>query len=72
MKVKLKKDVKPFRIVWGGKEWKIPKIDNIPQELYEEIKNKPKKKAKKSVGRYIKEKKLKQSGNLADILDNKG
>jgi hypothetical protein len=40
MKIKLKKDVKPFRIVWGGKEWKIPKIDNIPQELYEEIKNK--------------------------------
>jgi hypothetical protein len=40
MKIKLKQGVKPFRIVFGDKEWKIPKIDKIPKELYAQIKNK--------------------------------
>jgi len=42
MKIKLKKDVKPFLINWGGKIWRIPKIDDIPEELYNEknVKNK--------------------------------
>ena len=40
MKIKLKQGVKPFRIVTLGKEWRIPKVNDIPKELYDKIKDK--------------------------------
>ena len=52
MKVKLKKGIAPFRTKMFGKSWKIPK-DEIPRELFNEIKKKVtdvnKKKRKKKV-----------------------
>jgi hypothetical protein len=38
MKVKLKKDVKPFQFTYLGKVYKIPK-DEIPEKFYKSMKD---------------------------------